>query len=203
MKKTGERVLGKGKWLILRDETFLSEKGEEVHWETITRTSDSYVVVVVARLVPSGRYVLLRQYRQAIENTVIGFCAGAAPAGSDPETEALRELREETGYIGRIVGSSGPLRVNVGMSNDIQYVFVAEIDEADPRNRTPQQELEPSEEIEVVLVPRSEIPGFLLREQDAGGTIGSGVWYVFGVLPMLEDRVRESTPAGVKGGDHA
>lgn len=203
MKKTGERVLGKGKWLILRDETFLSEKGEEVHWETITRTSDSYVVVVVARLVPSGRYVLLRQYRQAIENTVIGFCAGAAPAGSDPETEALRELREETGYIGRIVGSSGPLRVNVGMSNDIQYVFVAEIDEADPRNRTPQQELEPSEEIEVVLVPRSEIPGFLLREQDAGGTVGSGVWYVFGVLPMLEDRVRESAPAGVKGGDHA
>ena len=203
MKKTGERVLGKGKWLILRDETFLSEKGEEVHWETITRTSDSYVVVVVARLVPSGRYVLLRQYRQAIENTVIGFCAGAAPAGSDPETEALRELREETGYIGRIVGSSGPLRVNVGMSNDIQYVFVAEIDEADPRNRTPQQELEPSEEIEVVLALRSEVPGFLLREQEAGGTIGSGAWYVFGVLPMLEDRARESAPAGAKGADHA
>ena len=203
MKKTGERVLGKGKWLILRDETFLSEKGEEVHWETITRTSDSYVVVVVARLVPSGRYVLLRQYRQAIENTVIGFCAGAAPAGSDPETEALRELREETGYVGRIVGSSGPLRVNVGMSNDIQYVFVAEIDEADPRNRTPQQELEPSEEIEVVLVRRNEIPGFLLREQDAGGTVGSGGRDVCGVLPRLEDRVRESAPAGVKGGDHA
>jgi ADP-ribose pyrophosphatase len=203
MKKTGERVLGKGKWLILRDETFLSEKGEEVHWETITRTSDSYVVVVVARLVPSGRYVLLRQYRQAIENTVIGFCAGAAPAGSDPETEALRELREETGYVGRIVGSSGPLRVNVGMSNDIQYVFAAEIDETDPRNRTPQQELEPSEEIEVVLALRSEIPGFLLREQEAGGTIGSGAWYVFGVLPMLEDRAGESAPAGAKGVDHA
>jgi len=203
MKKTGERVLGRGKWLILRDETFLSEKGEEVHWETITRTSDSYVVVVVARLVPSGRYVLLRQYRQAIENTVIGFCAGAAPAGSDPETEALRELREETGYVGRIVGSSGPLRVNVGMSNDIQYVFAAEIDETDPRNRTPQQELEPSEEIEVVLALRSEIPGFLLREQEAGGTIGSGAWYVFGVLPMLEDRAGESAPAGAKGVDHA
>jgi len=86
----------------------MSESGEEVHWECIAHATDTYVVVVVARLMPSGRYVLLRQYRQAIENTVIGFCAGAAPAGSDPEVEALRELREETGFVGHIVASSGP-----------------------------------------------------------------------------------------------
>jgi ADP-ribose pyrophosphatase len=132
MKKTGERIIGKGNWLVLREDTFVSDSGEEVHWECISRTSDTYVVVVVARLMPSGRYVLLRQYRQPIENTVIGFCAGAASAGCDPEIEALRELREETGFVGRMVTSSGSLKVNVEMSNDDQYIFSAEIDETDP-----------------------------------------------------------------------
>jgi ADP-ribose pyrophosphatase len=185
MKKTGERIIGRGNWLVLREDTFVSDSGEEVHWECVSRTLDTYVVVVVARLMPSGRYVLLRQYRQPIENTVIGFCAGAAPAGSDPEVEALRELREETGFVGRIVASSGPLKVNVGMSNDDQYIVSAEIDETDPRNQHPQQELEPSEEIEVVLLMEDEIPSFLQSEQASGQTVGPGVWYMFGALPTL------------------
>lgn len=185
MKKTGERIIGTGSWLVLREDAFVSDSGEEVHWECVSRTSDTYVVVVVARLMPSGRYVLLRQYRQPIENTIIGFCAGIAPAGSDPEVEALRELREETGFVGRIVASSGPLKVNVGMSNDDQYILCAEIDETDPRNQHPQQELEPAEEIEVVLLMEDEIPAFLHSEQLAGRTVGSGVWYVFGALPVL------------------
>jgi ADP-ribose pyrophosphatase len=185
MKKTGERIIRKGNWLVLRDDTFVSDSAEEVHWECISRTSDTYVVVVVARLMPSGRYVLLRQYRQPIENTIIGFCAGAAPVGSDLEVEALRELREETGFVGRIVASSGPLKVNVGMSNDDQYIFSAEIDETDPRNQHPQQELKPSEEIEVVLLMEDEIRTFLQSEQASGRTVGPSVWYMFGALPTL------------------
>ena len=186
MKKTGERIIGQGKWLTLREDTFVTDSGEETSWECVARASNTYVVVVVARMVPSGRYVLLRQYRQAIENTIIGFCAGTAAVGSDPEAEALRELREETGFVGRIVGSSGPLKVNVGMSDDDnQYIFSAEIDENDPRNQHPRQELEPSEEIEVIELDEEAIPAFLRSEQEAGRTIGPGVWYVFGVRAAL------------------
>jgi len=185
VKKIGERVIDKGNWLVLREDTFVNNSGEEVRWECIAHASDTYVVVVVAKLVPSGRFVLLRQYRQAVENSVLGFCAGAAPKGSDPEVEALRELREETGYVGRIVGSSGPLKVNVGMSNDDQYIMSAEIDENDPHNRLPQQELEPSEEIEVVLLSRDEIPALMESERAAGRTVGPAVWYMFGALTAL------------------
>jgi ADP-ribose pyrophosphatase len=85
----------------------------------------------------------------------------------------------------RIIASSGPLKVNVGMSNDNQYIFSAEIDETDPRNQHPQQELEPSEEIEVVLLMEDEIPAFLQSEQAAGRTMGPGVWYMFGALGTL------------------
>ena len=95
--------------------------------------------------------------------------------GSDPEVEALRELREETGFVGRVVGSSGPLKVNVGMSNDdSQYIFSAEIDETDPRNQHPQQDLEPSEEIEIVLLTEDEIPAFLAERAGVGSNRRSG-----------------------------
>jgi ADP-ribose pyrophosphatase len=185
MKKTGERIIRKGNRLVLREDTFVSDRGEEVHWECISGTSEMHVVVVVRRLMPSGWYVLLRQYRQPIENAIIGFCAGATPTGSDPEVEALRELREETGFAGRIIASGGPLKVNVGMSNDDQYVFSAEIDEMDPRNQHPQQELEPSEEMEVVLLMEDEIPAFLQSEQAARRTVGPGVWYMSGAPGTL------------------
>ena len=74
-------------------------------------------------------------------------------------------MREKTGFVGRIVASSGRLKMNVGMSNDDQYVFGAEIDETHPRNQHPQQELESSEEIEVVLLMEDEIPAFLQSER--------------------------------------
>ena len=71
------------------------------------------------------------------------------------------------------------------MSNDDLYILSAEIDDTDPLNQHPQQELEPSEEIEVVLLMQDEIPAFLRSEQAAGRTVGSGIWYMFGILPTL------------------
>ncbi len=188
MKKIGERVIGKGDWLILREDSYLNRNGEEVHWESVQHTGNSYVVVVVARLVPSGQFIFLRQYRQAIENTVIGFCAGAAPHGSDPAVEAMRELREETGYVGHVVGSSPQLKLNAGLIDDDLYILSAEVDESDPRNQHPRQELEPCEEIEVVLLKPEEIPAFLAKERAAGRTIGAGIWYMFGALSLFPGR---------------
>lgn len=49
MKKTGERIIGKGNWLVLREDIFVNDSGEEVHWECIAHATDTYVVVVVAR----------------------------------------------------------------------------------------------------------------------------------------------------------
>ncbi len=187
MKKIGERVIGKGDWLVLREDRYLNSRGEEVHWESVSHTSDSYVVVTAAKLVPSGRFIFLRQYRQAIENTVIGFCAGGAPRGSDPAAEAMRELREETGYIGHVVGSSPLLKLNAGLIDDDLYILSAEVDETDPRNQHPQQELEPCEEIDVVLLKREEIPAFLAEERAAGRTIGAGIWYMFGALSVFPE----------------
>jgi hypothetical protein len=59
----------------------------------------------------------------------------------------------------------------------------AEIDETLPENRAPVQELEPGEEIEVILKKRESIRDFLLEEHRRGTLIGPGIWYLFGEKP--------------------
>ena len=182
MKKLDEKVLYAGKWVQLNEMTFAAGNGSTYQWEVVRRRGDARGVVVVAELVPSHRIVLLRQYRQPLENYIIGFPAGLAES-DDLEAEALRELLEETGYYGRVLEVGPLIRSNPGLMNDGAYTVRAEIDESDPRNSNPRQKLEASEEIEVFLVPRQEMRSFLFERVARGDDIGMGVWYRFGFEP--------------------
>lgn len=178
MKKIRERILFQGNWLALKEGTYLDDKGRESKWETVVRKHGAIFLVMIAKLVPSERYVLIKQYRPSIDNYIIGFPAGV-PNSDHIGEEALRELKEETGYTGKVISISPQLKVNSGILNDSSFVVNVEIDETDPKNQNPQQSLEPSEEIEVVLKRKSEVKEFLLQEKERGNDIGAGVWYVF------------------------
>ena len=52
------------------------------------------------------RIVLEKQWRPPVHATVIEVPAGLMDPGETPETCALRELKEETGYIGELVQDS-------------------------------------------------------------------------------------------------
>jgi len=52
--------------------------------------------------------VLQKQYRPPIDAICIEFPAGLIDAGEQPEQAALRELREETGYIGTLTSHCSP-----------------------------------------------------------------------------------------------
>lgn len=57
---------------------------------------------------PSGPELLLqKQYRPPIDKITIEVPAGLVDAGEDAETCAVRELKEETGYVGKVI--EGPL----------------------------------------------------------------------------------------------
>lgn len=69
--------------------------GEDDH--IIWRRGDFVVVVAMTN---DGRVVMIREYKQAIEQTVFGLPAGGIKKGESPIEAALRELRQETGYEG-------------------------------------------------------------------------------------------------------
>ncbi|MEA1960763.1 MAG: NUDIX hydrolase [Bacillota bacterium] len=177
MKKVGEKIVYRGNWLSVTEMDYRGEQGEEFTWEMVERIHDRGGMVIIARMKPSDRIILIRQYRPVLGNYIIGFPAGVAEA-EDIEKEALRELLEETGYYGKVTQISPPLRSNPAMFADKVYIVEAEIIEEE-RNINPIQNLEPSEEIQVFLVEEKAIREFLLHQQEKGDEIGIGPWYAF------------------------
>ncbi len=87
-------------------------------------------VGVLARL-PDGAFLLVRQYRKAIESYAIEICAGLVDPGEDAETAARRELLEETGCRAERLLPLGSLYSSPGYTDERVDVFFAECAEPD------------------------------------------------------------------------
>lgn len=179
MKKVSEKMVYEGKWLSVHESVYETKKGEMITWESIKRRRSATGVVVLARLMPSKRYVLIKQFRPAAQGYVLGLPAGLA--FGDPN-HALVELKEETGYIGKIVEVSPVLKTGSTITNENGLIVTIEVDEHDPVNQDPQQELEPGEDIEVCLVKREDAVDFIKSEISQGTHVSSALWYMFGVM---------------------
>ncbi len=180
MKKVSEKIVFNGNWLSIIETVHINNQGQQVIWETVQRKNIRNIVVVLAQLIPSKRYVLIKQFRPAVNKTVLGFPAGLNPENK-PEDQALQELLEETGYYGKVTQVSPELALSPAMTNETVIVCHAQIDETDPRNINPQQNLEPEEQIEVVLVDSNNVQEFLIKQQNSGIEVGIGLWYLFAI----------------------
>ena len=184
MKNIDSKILFDGRWLTVEELTYVNPQGKTVHWERVVRKNTGVGMVVLARLMPSRRFIFIKQYRAAINGYVVGLPAGLA--NGDPQ-DALKELKEETGYIGRIVEVSPILKAGSGIVNDSGMVVIVEVDENFPENKNPVQELESAEEIEVITVSRQEAKSFLQKAMAEGIHVSSGLWYMFGLDHILRD----------------
>lgn len=182
MKKISEEILYKGQWLLLKKDNFVNAANEPVTWETVERTHNSPSFGIIAKLIPSNRYILIKQFRHAINNYVIGLPAGiSGPDVASPEDLnkcILKELLEETGYTGSIKSRSPVLKLNPAIMNSDFLLISAQIDEKDPKNLNVRQRLEPAEEIETILIEQDKIESFLLDQHSKGTAISSGVWFL-------------------------
>ena len=139
-------VLGCGRWIQLEKITWIQKNGQPHHWEAVTRQGDGSCVLIVATLRPSGRLVLVRQYRPALDSICLEFPAGLVDAGESFEAAALRELREETGYVGEVKRVISPRAVSSGLTAERIAMVMMDIDENLATNQFPQADLEDSED---------------------------------------------------------
>lgn len=68
-------------------------------------------IVAILEKETGPEIILQKQYRPPIAKVVIEVPAGLVDAGESAETAAVRELREETGYVGQ-VSESSPVMFN-------------------------------------------------------------------------------------------
>ena len=115
MKKINEKTVYDGKWLSVKEAIYHTKDGKELSWECVHRKRSTVGVVIVARLKPSGRFILIKQYRPAIDGYILSLPAGL---GFNDPNHALVELNEETGYTGKIVDVSPVLKTGSSLIND-------------------------------------------------------------------------------------
>ncbi len=178
MKKLNEKTVYNGNWLSVSETTYQTKDGKNLSWECVHRKRSTVGVVIVARLIPSQRFILIKQYRPAIDGYLISLPAGL---GFDDPNHALVELKEETGYTGKIIDVSPVLKTGSSMINDNARVVYIEVDENLPANLKPVQELEEAEDIEVFLVSKKDAKDFFLEHIKQGTGIAANLWYIFGI----------------------
>ena len=137
-------------------------------WEGINRKQQTPVVVIIAQLKPSNRYILIRQFRPPTKSYILEFPAGLIDTGEDIQSAAKRELLEETGYTGIIEKQSPKLLSSPGIiSEAFSFVYVS-VDEKNYKNLSPVAEQEQGEFITVFLKHQEELPEFFQEESKQG-----------------------------------
>jgi ADP-ribose pyrophosphatase len=101
--------------------------------------------------------ILVKQYRRPVDKVLLEIPAGGIEDGEEPVQCVIRELQEEIGYRPGKVIKIGGIYSAPGYCTEYLHLFLAK--------DLKQSRLiaEDTDEIEVVRVPLSEIPGLIQR----------------------------------------
>ena len=111
-------------------------------------------------LTRDGKVVMVKQYRHGIGKTSMELPGGVAEEGESMEEAVRREMREETGYEFGKLEYLGKISANPSTTNNFMHMFLATEGE-----KTAEQELDETEELEVHLVTMQELKR-LVRENE-------------------------------------
>ena len=151
------------KWKILKskfvfDNQWFKIRQDEVELPNGKTIDDFFVlvrpdIVLTLPITSNQEIVFVRQYRHATGEILLELPAGSFnPKLESAETAARRELEEETGYIPQEMMPLATLYDNPIKDTNTIHLFLAKDVLASGK-----QQLDATEEIEVVLVPVSQV----------------------------------------------
>ena len=145
------KIIYKGRIVNLRDDTVKLPNGRKTKREIIEHND----VVAIVALDGQENVLLVKQYRKPIEKALLEIPAGGVEDGEDPDTSALREMQEETGYLPKQLNKIGGVYASPGYCTEFLHLYLA----TDlVRSKLSADD---DEHIDVIKVPLSEIPQFI------------------------------------------
>ncbi|KAI1475194.1 putative ADP-ribose pyrophosphatase [Daldinia eschscholtzii] len=156
------------KWINLVKITYEDENGQVRTWEAMRRPGrpstsvvDAVQMIAVIHRKEGPKVLLEKQFRAPAGKIVIEFPAGLVDEGETVEQAALRELKEETGYVGEVVPDRGGTRPilfsSPASSSSKTFLIHLKIDPEKEENRNPKPQLEDGEFIEAFWVPLNNL----------------------------------------------
>ena len=162
------RVIFQGRIMTVRADPVLAKSGPGTR-EVVDRPPAAAVVAQTA----DGRVVVIRQFRWAVQRTLVELPAGLIDPGETPLAAAQRELREETGYLADHWQLAFDCYTSPGFSTERIHVFYAS------RLSAGDTHTDPDEEIAVECWDRARIENCLKNPSEANGILVSGLlWWL-------------------------
>jgi len=185
-------TIGSTKWLSLKTLTYKDKTGKERLWDSCTRTTKSSstkadAVVIVPLLKRYGQNdeidtILVEQFRPPVNSYTVEFPAGLIDKDETPEQAALRELREETGYVGEACKTvpkvSRSTCMSPGLTDESVHIVVVMVDLDNPYNKDPQPN---PDDGEFVQMKRVSLKSGLQQMLEQGSSMPIEGLYLFAV----------------------
>jgi 8-oxo-dGTP pyrophosphatase MutT (NUDIX family) len=130
--------------------------------------------VNIIGITDDDHFVFVRQYRYALDLDSIELCAGVAEPGETPEQSARREFLEETGYGGGVWREIMTIGQNPSTCNNLTHCFLAT-----GVKRLQGQQLDRTEDIDVVLLTRDEVLELLHSDKLKQALMLAPLWRYF------------------------
>jgi 8-oxo-dGTP pyrophosphatase MutT (NUDIX family) len=119
---------------------------------TVLDSADWVIVIPVLETSKGKQFIMVRQWRHGSQNVSLEFPGGVFEPGEDPQSAALRELQEETGYQPKSIRKLGEFSPNPAIMANKVHFFLAE----DLVN-TGRQDLDEDEFVTVEMVSASAV----------------------------------------------
>ncbi len=177
------------KWISVKQASYLDKNNKEQKWDFVTRNTTSKVVTIICRSKQSGKILLIAQPRVPVNKIVIEFPAGLVDAGEKLEVAGLRELKEETGYDGIVLGVYPTLSKSAGLTDECTGVVEAEIDEI----AVGKSQMEETEDIQSFWVSPEQFDNILQSIDHEKTVVDTQVWFYFRGLKSIKSPAKKVT----------
>ncbi|KAL2133862.1 hypothetical protein VTI74DRAFT_1534 [Chaetomium olivicolor] len=169
-------------WTKLVKKIYRDPKGVTRTWESAERTTrpkncdiDGVGIVAILEKETGPEIVLQKQYRPPVDKIVIELPAGLIDEGETAEEAAIRELKEETGYVAEVLETSPIMFNDPGFCNTNLRMVHVSVDMGLPENQDLKPELEENEFIEVFLVKLANLWDACIKLEAEGYAIDARI----------------------------